>query len=138
MAVKKKNAAKLIPEKEFRALAQARMEEFKADAEARYKKAKAHYNKQSDDTQDSIDRMVKTLVRVAHAKMWVSVGTSQRLVLLIPEMTIYHNMFYMACEILKDLAVFDIRVADYTFPTDTCASCGEPVLSKKAKKKAKK
>lgn len=131
MAVKKKNR---ISEEELQALADEHMEKFAADALKRYEKALAHYKTQSEDTQDAIDRMVKALVRVTHKKMWLAFK-GQKIVIDIPEQTVYHNMCYMATEILRDMAVFDVRVADYTFPTKSCAVCGTEIKTKKKGKK---
>jgi hypothetical protein len=71
--------------------------------------------------------------------MWVQVGNREdRMVLTIPDETVYHNMFYMAVEIIKDLAVMDIRIANYTHPANLCAMCGTEIKPKKATKKAVK
>jgi hypothetical protein len=114
-------------------LAQASMAAFVSDAEARYKKARRVYEIQDDETQDALDRMTTLLCRIARKNMWVGVGKTaeERVVLTIPEETIYHNMFYMANEILKDLALFDIRVAEYTFPPNLCVECGAEVKPRK-------
>lgn len=137
----KKKAPKPISESELRKLADAAMEDFKAEAKARYDKAHKVYVKQDDDTQDALDRMVTLLCRIARRNMWVSAGKrGDRLVLTIPDETVYHNMFYMGVEILKDLAIMDIRIANYTPPADLCAECGKEVKPKKkptAKKKVK-
>lgn len=120
------------PAVDVQKLAQEHMAVFVSEAEARYKKARRVYEIQDDETQDALDRMVTLLCRIARKNMWVGVGKHEdRVVLTIPEETIYHNMFYMANEILKDLALFDIRVADYTFPANLCVECGVEVKPKK-------
>lgn len=131
-------ATKKVTEAKLKELVAAQMAVFTADAKARYEKARRGYVKQSDDTQDALDRMTALLVRIARKHMWVSVGKREdRVVIQIPEETIYHNMFYMASEILKDLATFDVRVADYTFPADVCVECGKEIKPTKKKKKVK-
>lgn len=120
-------------------LATTAMEEFQAEAKKRHAKAHTHYAKQDDDTQDAWDRMTTLLCRIARKRMWVGVGKrDDRVVMTIPDETVYHNMFYMAGEILKDLATFDIRVASYTFPANMCVECGTELKSKPTKKKVKK
>lgn len=137
MPTAKKKSRKLS-EFALRTLANEQMEAFKVEAKERYTTARKLYEKQDDETQEALDKMTALLCRIARKNMWVGVGKKDdRIVLQIPEETIYANMFYMANEILKDLALFDIRVATYTFPPDTCVECGHPAKPKKAKKKVK-
>ena len=131
---KKKADKRKVTDEQLRKAAQSVMDEFKAESEARYRKAKKHYNSQDDDTQEVLDRITTHLLRIARKHMWVGVG-NDKIVMQIPEEIIYHNMFYMAVEILKDLALMDVRVANYTFPADVCVECGKEI---KAKKKAKR
>lgn len=127
---------KKVSENKLRELAVKVMDDFSAEAKARYDKAKRSYNKQDDETQDALDRITTLLCRITRKQMWVSAGgRGDRMVMVIPEETIYHNMFYMANEILKDLALMDVRVASYTFPAGICVECGKEL--KPAKKKVK-
>lgn len=130
---------KKVSEARLFEMAQKAMADFSAEAKKRYDKAHRSYKQQDDDTQDALDRMTTLLCRIARKKMWVTTGGRQdRVVMTIPEETVYHNMFYMAVEILKDLAVMDVRVANYTFPADTCVECGKTIeLKPRAKKKVK-
>lgn len=124
--VKKINQEKLMK------MAQAQMTVFSAEAKARYDRARASYEAQDEETQDAVTRMTNLLVRVARKQMWFTVGKrDDRIILPIPEETVYHNMFYMASEIVKDLAVMDIRVAGYTFMAGVCAECGTEIEPKK-------
>lgn len=139
MAKKKSPAMKKVSESKLRELAAEQMTVFAAEAKQRYDKARRGYVKQSEDTQDALDRITTLLVRIARKHMWVSAGKREdRIVLQIPEETVYHNMFYMANEILKDLATLDVRVADYTFPAGVCVECGNEIKPMKKKAKAKK
>lgn len=38
-----------------------------------------------------------------------------------------HNAMFIATEILKDLALMDVRVAHYEFPLTLCAECNERI-----------
>jgi hypothetical protein len=67
--------------------------------------------------------------------MWVGAGKGDRIVVEIPNDAIWNNALYMAVEILKDLAYMDIRVADFTWPTDLCMECGTEI--KPIRKKAR-
>lgn len=134
---KKKPHKKHVGENKLRKLADAVMKEFEAEAKARYTRAHKAYAQQDDDTQETIDRITTFLLRIARKNMWVGIG-NDKIVMTIPESTLYHNMFYMACEILKDLALMDVRVSSYTFPANLCAECGIELKPTKAKKKVKR
>lgn len=139
MSEKKIKPMKKVSESKLFEMAKESMEVFKAQAKARYDEAHKGYEKQDDDTQDALDRMTTLLCRIARKRMWFTVGKREdRVIMVIPEETIYHNMFYMANEILKDLALMDVRVASYTFPADTCVECGKAIESKPKKKAVKK
>lgn len=136
--VMKKNAKKKVSEKELHALASKAMDEFKAEAKKRHEIARRLYERQDDETQEALDRMTTLLVRIAKRHMWVGVGKQgDKIVFTIPEETVYHNMFYMAVEILKDLAQMDVKIAGFDFPRDVCADCHVPIKPAKAKKKVK-
>lgn len=136
--VKKKKAkpVKRISEAKLRELAKKAMDDFIADAKKRYNHAHEIYKQQDADTQDALDRIIALLCQITRRNMWVQVGAREdRLVLTIPDETIYNNMFYMAVEIIKDLAVMDIRVANYKHPANLCAMCGATVKPKKKGRK---
>jgi hypothetical protein len=83
--------------------------------------------------------MTTLLCQITRKQMWVGVGKREdRIVNLIPEQTVYHNMFAMSVEIIKDLATFDIRVANFKFPENLCAVCSDEIKPKAVKKKAVK
>lgn len=134
--VAKKKSKNLVSESELRKLGEKAMEDFTAEAKARYNKAHRLYAKQDDATQDALDRMTTLLCRIARKHMWVGVGKKgDRVVFTIPEQTIYHNMFYMSVEILKDLAQMDVKIAGFDFH-GLCAECHREL--KPAKKKVKR
>lgn len=135
--MKKKNSkpSKKVSENKLREMAESAMVDFTADAKARYEKANAIYAQQDSDTQDALDRMTALLCQIARRRMWVGVGSREdRLVCTIPEEVVYHNMFYMAVEIMKDLAVMDIKVANYKHPENICAMCGGVKATKKKRR----
>lgn len=135
--VKKKQPVRvIISDAKLRRMGAAAMTQFQAEAKARHDKAHKLYETQDDDTQDALDRMTTLLCRIARKNMWISTGGSN-MVLQIPEDTIYNNMFYLANEILKDLAQFDIKVAGFQFPDNLCAVCYSERIAKPRKKRAK-
>lgn len=136
-AVKKKLAKpRVVSSAKLKRMADETMESFKKEATARYEKANKLYEQQDEATRDALDRMTALLCRIARKNMWIGVkGYENRAVLQIPEETIYHNMFYMACEIIKDLAQFDIQVAGFKFPENLCAVCYTDKVAKPRKKR---
>lgn len=134
--VTKKKPKRTMSESELQKQATRVMADFTAEAKARYDKAKKLYDKQDADTQEALDRMTTLLCRIAKRHMWVGVGkVGDRVVSEIPETVIYHNMFYMAVEILKDLAQMDVKVAGFEMPSTLCAECHTEL--KPSKKKVK-
>lgn len=137
MPVKKKAKGKTVSESELRKLGEKAMVDFTAESQARYDKARKLYDRQDADTQDALDRMTSLLCRIARRHMWVGVGKKgDRIVFTIAEEIIFHNMFYMAVEILKDLGQMDVRVAGFSYPNDMCVECHREL--KPSKKKVRK
>jgi hypothetical protein len=133
----KKKGAKKVSEVELRKLAEQAMADFTSESQARKDKAQKLYDKQDSETQDALDRMTTLLCRIAKRHMWVGVGKKgDRIVMTIPETTIYHNMFYMSVEILKDLAQMDVKVSGFEMPSTLCAECHTEL--KPSKKKGRK
>jgi hypothetical protein len=125
---------RVVSEDKLREMANEAMEQFKSEAKTRYGQAHKLYAKQDDETQEAIDRMTTFLCRIARRHMWVGVGKrGDRIIFTIPEDTIYHNMFYMTTEILKDLASFDVKVAGFHLPKDLCAVCSTEIKVTKKK-----
>jgi hypothetical protein len=125
---------KPIPNKLDAAVKKAQAD-FMVESFDRMKYAKAVYDHQNLAAQDAIDRMQSLLIRQARKYMWVGAGKGDRIVVEIPNDAIWNNALYMAVEILKDLAYMDIRVADFTWPTDLCMECGTEI--KPIRKKAR-
>ena len=130
---KSRPAFKKMSETKLRELADQSLAAFQADSELRYQGAKAVYDEQDNQTKDALDRMIDLLSGIARRRMWVSAGGENRMVVTLPDQVIRHNMTYMAVEILKDLAIFDVKVDNFTFPDHLCGVCNRP--RKKVKKK---
>lgn len=130
-------AKKKTSESKLRELAEQEMLEFQLAAERRYVAAAVKTTHLDYDTREAIQRMTDLLCRIGRKQMYFTVGGRQdRIVLDIPELTIQHNSFYLACEILKDLAIMDIKIEDYAFAPGVCVECGTEI--KPTKKKVKK
>lgn len=107
----------------------------------RMTQAKAVYDMQDAVTRDSIDRMQALLIRLARTRMWIVVGENkkgkkERVICDLPHDAIWNNALYMVVQMLKDLSYMDIRVANFTWPTDLCVECGLEI--KPVRKKARR
>lgn len=99
------------------------LDEFKSLSEVRYEIARDAYNVQDDATKQVIDRMVATLQQYATGYITAKVNKTA-VPVKIDHDYLGYNLLYLAVEIVKDLAFMDIRVADFEFPEQFCASCG--------------
>lgn len=104
--------------------------EWKSVTEMRYELAKDAYDFQDEDTKKVIDRMVDRL-RVSasgYIKIALNPPHSGVIPVKIEQEYLDYNILYVATEILKDMALFDIRVASYQFPPSQCVSCGAELV----------
>jgi hypothetical protein len=99
------------------------VDDFKMLSEVRQEIAKDAYDAQDEITQRTIDRMVATLQQYATGYITAKVGRTA-VPVAIDNDYIGMNLFYLAVEIVKDLAFMDIRVAEFEFPEQVCANCG--------------
>ena len=99
------------------------VDEFKELSEVRQEIAKDAYDVQDELTQQTIDRITATLQQYATGYITAKVNRSA-VPVKIDNDFIGMNLFYLAVEIVKDLAFMDIRVAEFEFPEQICASCG--------------
>ena len=110
------------------------LERFRALAEKRYEIAMAAYNSQDKGTQQALDRIRDRLVIGS-----TGLVTVKGQVIQVDIGIIEHNAMYVATEIVKDLALLDIRVANYKFPEVLCAECGATLAkTKRSKRKGKR
>lgn len=135
---KKPKPQKKLSEAKLDALADAAMEKFTAEVVARHDAAHEIYAKQDSQTQDAIERIQDIMLRIGRKRMWISVGGREdRVVRDIPQAVQARIAWYIAVQIVKDLAVMDIRIEDYKHPAGNCAMCGtdfKPTNKKKVKK----
>jgi hypothetical protein len=106
---------------------------FKQQSFSRSEIAQRLYNSQDGETQDAIDAMTERIVSVSRGLISVRPnGTKDAVAVTLPNETIKENAFYLAVEIVKDLAMFDIRIANFRFDPKLCAACSK--LLKPSKK----
>lgn len=118
---------------------QEALDEAKALIDLRYELAKEAYDFQDQDTKEVIDRIRDRLRLAATGYISIHVNPPHGSIVQakIEQEYVEYNLLFIATEILKDLAYFDIRVAGYKFPPSQCVSCGAELLghSRPAKRK---
>jgi hypothetical protein len=136
-------ARKPIPKKAKRNKeVEKQVEIFKRATQARYDLARQAFDEQDDDTQEVITRIQKMLCVNANGivRVWLK-GDKRReasVTVTVDMNYVEMNAFYMAIEILKDLAMMDVRIANFKFPESFCAECGVKLNDRgKGKKKRK-
>lgn len=116
------------------------VEEFYTVSEMKYEIAKAAYDAQDDDTRDMIDQLVKVLN--LHATGYITVTLDPphggAVPVKVEKKYVDFNTLYIVTDMLKTLALFDIRVGKYVFPAAYCAQCeAELIPEHKTRPKAK-
>lgn len=118
------------------------VEIFKRATQARYDLARQAFDSQDEDTQNVITRIQKMLCVNANGIIRVYVDGQKRnksYTVTVEMDYIEMNAFYMAIEILKDLAMMDVKVAGFKFPESNCSECGVKLNDRgKGKKKRKR
>jgi hypothetical protein len=117
------------------------VEIFKMASEARLELAMRAYKAQDKQTRDALDLIVARLrtLSTGQIRIFPEGKTGRSVVVPIEPATIDSNILFLATEILKDLALMDVKVANYEFPSVYCAECGEKLTpSKRAKAKVRR
>jgi hypothetical protein len=113
---------------------------FNMATEARYKLAMQAFNAQDKVTQDALSLMVERLrtLSTGQIRIYPEGRNGPSVVVKIEPEQVDQNIMFLATEILKDLALFDIQVANYEFPSVYCVDCGEKVTPSKREKLKKR
>ena len=116
------------------------VEEFKEMCEVRYEIGKAAYDAQDAETQAVISR-IRDRLRLA-VTGYISVQIHPPHMGTVPVRVepkfIDFNLLFVATEIVKDLAMFGIRVASYKFPDSLCTNCGATITKQQRPKRKRK
>lgn len=113
------------------------VEIFREQTESRAKVAQRLYDSQDTETRGAIDAMAERIVSVSRGLLSVTPnGSKDAVVVTLSTDLIQKNAFYLATEIVRDLAMFDVRVANFRFDPKLCAQCGAPLSKTKKKVKA--
>ena len=134
--------AKTIIKKKKKPIARAKLEkliaekveEFQEASERRLEIANESYRAQDEKTRLVIDAIQEYLMQGASGTIRVYVG-SEAFAATVDMEYVEYNTLYVATEILKDLALLDVKIANYTFPKGICTECGAKVKAKKKKVK---
>jgi hypothetical protein len=115
-----------------RQVAQA-LEEHKTLTELRYEVAKEAYNFQDKETKQTLDRMVSAMRLAATGYIEVTIDPPHGGIVpaKVEPVTIDMNLLYVAVDILKTLAFFDTKVANFKYPSSLCINCGAEILGSK-------
>src|SRR5215831_8558772 len=105
------------------------LKEFERIAELRYNIAKQIYDHQDGITQEVIDRITERLELSS-----TGVVQFQGRLFRLTEEIIKKNTFYLAVDILADLALYDIQVANFKFHPGYCSSCKTRMTNGKIQK----
>jgi hypothetical protein len=103
---------------------------FSEQSRARAQMAERAYNAQDVETREALDSMVDRIVSCSRGLISIRVD-GQKVATSISASAIHDNALYLATEILKDLAILDIRVANYRFPQGVCAECKKEISPRK-------
>jgi hypothetical protein len=99
------------------------VEEFEAVTEMKFDIAQASYDKQDADTQKMVDELVRVLTQHATGKITVEVEGVGPMQVKVDDKFIGWNALYIVMDMLKTLALFDIRVGKFVFDSSHCVSC---------------
>jgi hypothetical protein len=112
------------------------LEEARALAELRGEIALEAFNHQDKDTQEVLERIRDTLRLAATGWVYVRMNPPYggQVHVKLEQEYVDFNLFYIAVEILKTLALFDTRVATFKFPPSLCVNCGAELKTVKRKK----
>lgn len=114
-------------------------EEWKAVTEMRHELAKEAYDFQDEETQHVLDRIRDRLRLGANGYVTIQVNHPHgaQVPVKVEQEYLDYNIMYVAVEILKDLALFDIRVGSFQFPPSQCVTCGAEIIKEQPKPKKK-
>ena len=111
--------------------------EYQAASERRFEIANEAYRAQDEKTRKIIDTIQEQLMIGASGTIRVYAGT-EALAVKVDMEYVEYNTLYVATEILKDLAIFDVKIANYRFPEVYCVECGTKIGRNVMKKKVKR
>jgi hypothetical protein len=118
----------------------AQVDDFKRRSEIRFEIANEAYRAQDAKTRQVIDSIQNQLLIGATGtiRVYPDGVTGPSVPMKVDFEYVEYNTLYVATEILKDLALMDVKIANYKFPQVYCTDCGEKIAKKKPKAKGRK
>lgn len=110
------------------------LEEFQAVSLVKHEMFEDAYKLQDTQTKRVIDRIVGVLQTYATGHITATVNNTVYPIKIGNEYLGY-NLAWLALEVVKDLAICDIRVASFKFPESLCIKCGDVVIPERKKGK---
>lgn len=109
------------------------VENFESVSELKFELAREAYDVQDEETQRVIDRILATLQTHATGYITVQLQPPHGAIYPVKISNEYltYNLLWLAMEVVKDLALLDIRVASFEFPPSLCTKCGAEIIPEK-------
>src|SRR4030095_15497519 len=103
------------------------LEIFRKQTEARGRIGQAAYDAQEITTKNAIDaiRDRLTIIATGNIRVFPDGKRNPSVSVTISTDLVDQNILFFATEIVKDLAMMDMRIENYEFPTVYCAECQE-------------
>jgi hypothetical protein len=103
------------------------LEIFEQATNARYRIARLAYEAQDSETRRILDMVCDRLKTAGSGYIRIFPNGKRNPSVAIPINLEFQdkNILFIATEILKDLALFDVKVANYKFPKVYCVNCGD-------------
>ena len=91
-----------------------------------YQLAKATYDHQDDETRAAIDGIVETLRKSVTGRVNVKVG-GKLVPIKVDDLTLGYGLLNLAVQVVSDLALTGLRLANFKFDPKVCAYCGTKI-----------
>ena len=118
---------KKTPQHVLDRLAKDKLDEFMKASGELHALATKTYEAQDMETREAIERIQDVVTAMFRKRFYVAkTRTGERAIRDLPNEIHSKLTFYIAVEIVKDLGLMDIRVANFKFTKD-CAVCGKKV-----------
>jgi len=137
LPVKKKFKEKVRKKSAGKQIIAEQLKLFEEHTKARSKIAKAAYEAQDEETKEALDLLRSRVATMSSGYIRIFPNGKRNPSIAVPiawELA-EQNILFIATEILKDLALMDIQVANYQFPKVYCAECGDKLTPRKKKRK---
>jgi argininosuccinate synthase len=102
--------------------------DWKELAELRHKTSMDIYNVQDEDTKEVLDRIVDRLRLAATGYVTLRLPGGAVKSVRVESEYVGYALLFIATEILKDLAIYGVQIANFDYHPSICAECGAKVV----------